>query len=140
MKATFTAFVSLLTAGALAAPINNSDSFNYHNNINNAAAVVDARAGGPNSDLLNYHNNINNASTAKDVEEKETLGLENDLFNYTNNIDNASDVKELNDEFNYHNNIDNAVAVTDADGTKVILSSPYSDDVNTADPKSILGE
>ncbi|KAI8628054.1 hypothetical protein F5Y19DRAFT_439401 [Xylariaceae sp. FL1651] len=66
-----------------------------------------------------------------------------DAFNYTNNINNAADAKELNantDAFNYHNNIDNAVTVTDADGTEVVLSSPYTDDVEAADPVKVLGE
>ncbi|KAI0398913.1 hypothetical protein F4802DRAFT_603492 [Xylaria palmicola] len=66
---------------------------------------------------------------------------DSDLFNYHNNINNAATVDSTeSDVFNYHNNIDNAVTVTDADGTKVVLSSPYSDDVNAADAAKILGE
>ncbi|KAI0452921.1 hypothetical protein F5B21DRAFT_317670 [Xylaria acuta] len=64
-----------------------------------------------------------------------------DTFNYTNNINNAVNAEDVeSDAFNYHNNIDNAVTVVDADGTKVVLSSPYTDDVETADPAKVLGE
>ncbi|KAJ8125181.1 hypothetical protein O1611_g8457 [Lasiodiplodia mahajangana] len=64
-----------------------------------------------------------------------------DAFNYTNNINNAVEAKDVeSDTFNYHNNIDNAVTVSDADGTKVILSSPYTDDVDAADRLAVLGE
>ncbi|KAI1282902.1 hypothetical protein F5Y07DRAFT_394867 [Xylaria sp. FL0933] len=64
-----------------------------------------------------------------------------DSFNYTNNINNAVSAKdEVSDLFNYTNNINNAVTVVDADGTKVVLSSPYADDVAAADPAKVLGE
>ncbi|KAI1120129.1 hypothetical protein F5Y10DRAFT_273386 [Nemania abortiva] len=67
--------------------------------------------------------------------------VESDTFNYTNNINNAVEAKDAeSDLFNYHNNIDNAVTVSDADGTKVILSSPYTDDVDAADRLAVLGE
>ncbi|KAI1745246.1 hypothetical protein F4680DRAFT_97440 [Xylaria scruposa] len=64
-----------------------------------------------------------------------------DSFNYTNNVNNKASAKDVeSDAFNYHNNIDNAVTVVDADGTKVVLSSPYTDDVDAADPAKVLGE
>ncbi|KAI0437911.1 hypothetical protein F4803DRAFT_555579 [Xylaria telfairii] len=64
-----------------------------------------------------------------------------DSFNYTNNINNAVNANDAeSDAFNYHNNIDNAVTVVDADGTKVVLSSPYTDDVEAADPAKVLGD
>ncbi|TGJ79872.1 hypothetical protein E0Z10_g8888 [Xylaria hypoxylon] len=44
------------------------------------------------------------------------------------------------DLFNYTNNINNAVTVEDADGTKIVLSSPYTDDIEAADPAKVLGE
>ncbi|KAJ8105264.1 hypothetical protein ONZ43_g7494 [Nemania bipapillata] len=67
--------------------------------------------------------------------------VESDAFDYTNNINNKVDAKDVSpDLFDYHNNIDNGVVVDDVDGTKVILSSPYSDDVNAADRAAVLGE
>ncbi|KAI0192334.1 hypothetical protein EV127DRAFT_491507 [Xylaria flabelliformis] len=64
-----------------------------------------------------------------------------DSFNYTNNVNNAASAKDVeSDAFNYHNNINNAATVVDADGTKVVLSSPYTDDVDAADPAKVLGE
>ncbi|KAI1754835.1 hypothetical protein F4782DRAFT_491743 [Xylaria castorea] len=64
-----------------------------------------------------------------------------DSFNYTNNINNKVNAKDIeSDAYNYRNNINNAVTVLDADGTKVILSSPYTDDVDAADPAKVLGE
>ncbi|KAI0810428.1 hypothetical protein GGR55DRAFT_139342 [Xylaria sp. FL0064] len=84
-------------------------------------------------DSFNYTNNINNAVNAEDVV--------SDSFDYTNNINNAVNAKDAtSDSFNYTNNIDNAAIVVDADGTKVILSSPYADDVAKADPAKVLGE
>ncbi|KAI0976643.1 hypothetical protein F4678DRAFT_414000 [Xylaria arbuscula] len=84
-------------------------------------------------DSFNYTNNINNAVNANDVV--------SDSFDYTNNINNAVNAKDAeSDSFNYTNNINNAVTVVDADGTKVVLSSPYADDVAAADSAKVLGE
>lgn len=117
--------VSLFATGVLSAPIrslerkgSDADAFNYTNNINNAIAVSDVERS-TDSDAFNYTNNIDNAVTANDAEEE---------------------AKPVSDLFNYTNNINNAVTVEDADGTKVILSSPYTNDVNAADAAAVLGE
>ncbi|KAI3340706.1 hypothetical protein F4824DRAFT_496996 [Ustulina deusta] len=99
------------------------------------SAPIDTRQPSPASllDSFNYSNNIDNAVNAKDIEA--------DSFNYSNNIDNAVNAKDAkSDLFDYTNNIDNAVTVVDADGTKVILSSPYKDAVDAANPAEVLGE
>ncbi|KAI1170267.1 hypothetical protein F4777DRAFT_569822 [Nemania sp. FL0916] len=138
--------VGFFAAAALSAPVKvrgvesaeviASDAFNYHNNINNAVTVNDA-VNDADSDEFNYHNNINNAATVKSVKDAD--------FNYGNYIDNLATAKDADDTadsdlFNYTNNIDNAATVTDADGTKVVLSSPYTDDVDAANAAEVLGE
>ncbi|KAI3323879.1 hypothetical protein HD806DRAFT_76727 [Xylariaceae sp. AK1471] len=79
-----------------------------------------------NEDAFNYHDNINNAVT---------VPVDNEEFD------------PLDDSFNYHDNINNAVTVPvdgkevdSPEGTKIVLSSPYTDDVEKADRHKVLGE
>ncbi|KAJ3566717.1 hypothetical protein NPX13_g7029 [Xylaria arbuscula] len=111
------------------------DAFRYTDNIDNAVDLVEApRATDYEDDAFRYSDNIDNAVDLKDA--KESSDADADAFKYTDNINNAADLKDA--KSIKHESWEHVV--TDADGTKVLLTSPYADDVRAADRASILGE
>ncbi|KAI0147240.1 hypothetical protein GGR57DRAFT_477617 [Xylariaceae sp. FL1272] len=160
--------LGLMAVGIFAAPVMTNtkaipraydyedDAFRYSDNINNAVDVAERRRTiDYEDDAFRYTDNIDNAVDLEIADRRRDVDYEDDAFRYTDNIDNASDIVERR-AHDYEDNLDKKAnvkkttnpaklkswehIVTDADGTKVLLTSPYADDVRAATRLEVLGE